>query len=193
MAEGLSGQGSLLYGSNGMPIFADMQAGTGMPVYVKWPFDAFGTITIAWENGDDLDILGYWVGSGARGVGWSHSSNDDAGGFYAKWRGDNTSGGPEFIYVGTDEDMVLTGDITFRLHCNWYRCGRPKKTGGQAIVTATGKDSTTKTGRMNPSNRTRMARYEDGAEYEVPGGAATSGDPYIDIVYDRFGRVKSVG
>ena len=163
----------------GLPIFSDMDGHSDMPLYARLKPHPFGTITIHWEDGDDLDIFGYWTDTGgSSGVGWAHSQAIDLSGKYATWGGDNTHGGPETIEVGTDEDVNLEGLHTYRIHFNWYRAGTGHS-GGSVHVVATGR------------NGTRGEAW-GGASHRA-GTAANGGDPYIDVVYDAHGLVYRVG
>ena len=173
--------GTILYSdSTNRPIFAAIDEPTGNPVFGTRPApDIWGTITIHFEDGDDLDILGYWTETGSGGgVGWAHAASIGGGGMFAFWGGDNTSGGPETIRVGGEEGHEYHGLHTFRIHFNWYRTGEGHS-GGGAHVVATGKNGTQGDAWGGASHR--------------QSSAANTGDPYVDVVYDSFGLLVSVG
>ena len=107
---------------------------SNMPLYGA---AIMGLLTIEFLDGSDLDILGYWEGSDpATGVGWGHTSQVTSDGLVARWGGDNTTGGPEYVRIGTlnEREEGRSEDYRFKLHFNWYRVGDGHAGRGARVV-----------------------------------------------------------
>ncbi len=149
---------------------------SNMPLYgnVIW-----AKITIGFEDGLDLDILGYWLGSDPKtGVGFGYTTQITREGLLARWSGDNTRGGPEYIKVGIVSGVeVPEGSYVFRIHFNWFRLG-DGHSGGGAIVLAkdwNGNDIEVKS--------TASHRY---------GNKANTDDPYVDVEFTEKGEIVDI-
>lgn len=147
-----------------------------MPLYgdVVWAL-----ITINFEDGDDLDIFGYWVEAGSdKGVGWSYTVQVSDSGMYARWHGDNTHGGPELISVGRiGNGGGGSTEHVFRIHFNWYKTGMDH-VGGNAIVDVLEKGAAEED-KMSITQSASHNSYRH----------ATINDPYVDVVFDGEGHL----
>lgn len=123
-------------------------------------------IIIAWQDGDDLDICGYFSSAASTRVGYGHNTTINVSGYVATWGGDNTTGGPESITVTVPDNTSQV--LAFVVCANWFKTGDGHN-GGKATVTISGEGIDTSSYDLNPSHNT--------------GQRADTGDPSIQIVF----------
>ena len=177
--------GQVLHGKGGLPVFGK----NGTILYAAQVSMAVD-IVISWEGGNDVDICAFYnVAQGS--LGYSHHGygdpNDDHvitdNGFFARWAGDNTSGGPETLRLEYSGNRSSLADVYFDIHANWFSVGRDaegneQSGGGPATVTATDARGTTKSFTIMPATS--------------KGRAAQSGDPGVRINFNTNGTIKSI-
>lgn len=161
-----------LFGKNGTVLYYDRSAG-----------NLDFTITIAWEDGDDVDICGFGRDLGRLGWNQGGESSVTGGGVTASWGGDNTTGGPEIITLKNSRKQNLDG-FNYEVHCNWYSVGKDEngeeRTGGGAA---------TITFRNNKTGASRSVTVMPAMN---KGQRASQGDPGAMMVLNSDGSFKSV-
>lgn len=168
--------GDIVRGGGGMPLYGSR----GTILYYDGVKPSINLdITIAWSDGNDVDIACFWTDKSGMIVGWSwdyggtgQTTRKDDGPYGVKWDGDNTSGGPEHVHAIYANGKLDLSKLTFQVHCNWYSKGEDH-TGGNITVSAGGRSCS-----LVASDR--------------KGSKAEPGDPGAIIRFDRNGNVTSI-
>lgn len=130
-------------------------------------------VVISWIDGEDVDIRGNFTGSSAF-IGWSQGAQKiEEDGFYARWRGDQMSGGPEYIDLYASQKATIENK-RFDIRCNWYRIGSTHA-GGPVTITAVDENGTSIDVSFQASRR----------EHEK----ASASDPGAQITFDKEGNL----
>lgn len=139
---------------------------------------SWARITISWDSygGRDLDICGYWEGTSGREVGWSWGSGSTDSAYKARWDGDNTGSGPEYIHIAVQPNDILQSVTTFKykVHCNYFGSAGSSSKAKISVLC----DGITKSKVISVSNRN--------------GNKATKNDPCVTILFDSNGHLIAI-
>ena len=166
-------EGEILHGGGGVPL----HGAQGTVLYAT-PITMAVSVTVAWADGNDLDICAFYSHRPGAKMGYSYTSNvaDDGDGFTASWGGDNTSGGPETLSLAYTGARGIAGR-RFEIHLNWYSAGEGHS-GGDATVTATDAQGNTYSYTIMPAH--------------TKSKAAGAGNPGVAIVFNRDGTIRGI-
>ena len=168
-------EGEILHGGGGVPL----HGAQGTVLYAT-PITMAVSVTVAWADGNDLDICAFYSHNQGRKVGWSYATGgevyDLGDGFKVSWSGDNTQGGPETISLSYNGYNGLAGK-RFEIHLNWYNPGEGHS-GGDATVTATDAKGNTYSYTIMPAHTKNKA--------------AGAGNPGVAIVFNRDGTIRGI-
>ena len=166
-------EGDILHGGGGFPLY-----GAQGTILYATPITMAVSVTVAWADGNDLDICAFYSHRPGAKMGYSYQSAvaDDGDGFSASWGGDNTSGGPETLTLAYTGPSGIAGR-RFEIHLNWYNPGEGHS-GGDATVTATD-------AKGNSYSYTIMPAH-------TKNKAAGSGNPGCALVFERDGSLRGI-